>query len=192
MWYRFFPAVTALETGRSAMVKKYRIRLSEQERLSLEDMIGKGKVAAYKRRHAHILVLADEAGEHGGMKDKDIAAVLLVGMRTVERVRQRCVEEGISAALERRRQKNRRKPVLDGEGEARLVAVACGSAPEGQARWTLRLLADRLVELEVVESISRETVSKVLKKMNLSPGRASAGASLPGKARNSSAPWRTC
>ena len=111
-------------------------------------------------------------------------------MRTVERVRQRCVEEGISAALERRRQKNRRKPVLDGEGEARLVAV-CGSAPEGQARWTLRLLADRLVELEVVESISRETVSKVLKKMNLSPGRASAGASLPGKARNSSAP-RTC
>ena len=119
------------------MVKKYRIRLSEQERLSLEDIIGKGKVAAYKRRHAHILV-------------------------------------------------------LDGEGEARLVAVACGSAPEGQARWTLRLLADRLVELEVVESISRETVSKVLKKMNLSPGRASAGASLPGKARNSSAPWRTC
>ena len=65
------------------MVKKYRIRLSEQERLSLEDIIGKGKVAAYKRRHAHILVLADEAGEHGGMKDKDIAAVLLVGMRTV-------------------------------------------------------------------------------------------------------------
>ena len=174
------------------MVKKYRIRLSEQERLSLEDMIGKGKVAAYKRRRAHILVLADEAGEHGGMKDKDIAAVLFVGMRTVERVRQRCVEEGVSAALERRRQKNRRKPVLDGEGEARLVAVVCGSAPEGQARWTLRLLADRLVELEVVESISRETVSKVLKKMDLSPGRANAGASLPGKARNSSAPWRTC
>ena len=132
-------------------------------------MVGKGKVAAYKRRHAHILLLADEAGEHGGMKDKDIAAVLLVGARMVERVRQRCVEEGLSAALERRRQKNRRKPVLDGEGEARLVAIACSSPPEGHARWTLRLLTDRLVELEVVESISRETVSKVLKKANLSP-----------------------
>ena len=113
------------------MVKKYRIRLSEQERLSLEDIIGKGKVAAYKRRHAHILVLADEAGEHGGMKDKDIAAVLLVGMRTVERVRQRCVEEGISAALERRRQKNRRKPVLDGEGK--------------QGLWPLRAVLRRRV-----------------------------------------------
>ena len=98
-------------------------------------MVGKGKVAAYKRRHAHILLLADEAGERGGMKDKDIATALLVGVRTVERVRQCCVEDGLEAALERREQRNRRKPVLDGEGEAKLAAIACSSPPEGHGRW---------------------------------------------------------
>lgn len=152
------------------MVKKYRVRLSEQERSHLEDIINKGTVAAHKRRHAHILLLADEAGENGGMKDKDIALAVVTTARTVERVRRRCVEEGISAALERRRQKNRRKPVLDGEGEAKLVSIACSSPPKGHARWSLTLLADRLVELNVVDSISRETVRKALKKTNLSPG----------------------
>ena len=159
----------------------------------MRTIIGKGKVAAYKRRHAHILCLpticrgawGDEGQRYCGClacwdEDGGEGSAALRGRGIL---RQR-----LSGAV----QKNRRKPVLDGEGEARLVAVACGSAPEGQARWTLRLLADRLVELEVVERSSRETVSKVLKKMNLSPGRASAGASLPGKARNSSAPWRTC
>ncbi len=174
------------------MTKKYRIKLSEEERLSLTEMVSKGKAAAYRRRHAHILLLADENSESGGMVDKRIAESVLVGVATVERVRRRCVEEGLEAALERRKQKNRRKPVLDGEGEARLVAIACSSPPEGHVRWSLRLLADKLVELEVVESISRETVSKVLKKTNLSPGRASAGAFLPEKAKNSSAQWRTC
>lgn len=152
------------------MAKKYRIKLSEEERLSLTEMVTKAKAAAYKCRHAHILLLADENAEGGGMKDEDIAAALFAGVRTVERVRRRCVEEGLSAALERREQKNRRKPVLDGEEEARLAAIACSSPPEGHARWSLQLLADRLVELEVVESISRETVSKALKKTNLSPG----------------------
>ena len=149
------------------MAKKYRIKLSEEERLSLTEMVSKGKAAAYKRRHAHILLLADENSESGGMADRQIGKSALVGVATVERVRRRCVEEGLWAALERRRQKNRRKPVLDGEGEAKLAAIACSSPPEGHARWTLRLLADKLVELEVVGSISRETVSKVLKKTNL-------------------------
>ena len=174
------------------MAKKYRIKLSEQERSYLNDIVKKGKAAAYRRRHAHMLLLADECGENGGMKDEEIADSALVGVATVERVRRRCVEEGLLAAVERRRQKKRRKPVLDGEGEARLVAMVCGSPPEGEARWSLRLLARRLVELEVVEEISTETVRKALKKMNLSPGGANAGAFLRGKARNSSAPWRTC
>lgn len=173
------------------MAKKYRIRLTEQERIDLQDIVGKGKAAAQKRRHAHILLLADESADGKGMKDEDIAVAAFVTVRTVERVRRRCVEEGLLAALERRGQKNRKKPVLDGEGEARLAAIACSSPPEGHTRWTLSLLADKLVELEVVESISRETVSKVLKKMNLSPGRAGAGAFLPGRAKSSSAQWRT-
>ena len=172
--------------------KKYRIKLSEEERLGLTEIVSKGKGSAYRRRHAQILLLADENSKSGGMVDKQIAEAALVGVATVERVRQRCVEEGIESALERRKQKNRRKPVLDGEGEARLVAIACSSPPEGHARWSLRLLADKLVELEVVESISRDTVSKVLKKMNLSHGRASAGAFLPERAKSSSAQWRTC
>ena len=172
--------------------KKYRIKLSEEERSALTEMVSKAKAAAYKRRHAHILLLADEDGKQGGMKDKDIAAATLAGLRTVERVRKRCVEEGLSAALERRKQKNRRKRVLDGEGEARLVAIACSSPPEGRAGWTLRLLADRLVELEVVDEISRETVRRTLKKTNSSHGKASAGAYLPKRTRSSSAPWKTC
>ena len=173
------------------MAKKYRISLAEVERTDLQDIVGKGKASAQKRRHAHILLLADESVDGKGMKDEDIAAAVLVTVRTVERVRKRCVEEGLEAALERREQKNRRKPVLDGEGEAKLAAIACSSPPEGHVRWTLSLLAEKLVELEIVESISRETVSKVLKKMKSSPGRASAGAFLPGRAKSSSAQWRT-
>ena len=174
------------------MTKKYRIKLSEEERSTLTEMVNKGKAAAYKRRHAHILLLADEDGKQGGMKDKDIAVAALAGLRTVERVRKRCVEEGLSAAIERREQKNRRAPVLDGEGEARLTAIACSTPPKGQKSWSLRLLADKLVELKVVDEISRETVRRTLKKTNSSPGEASAGAFLPKKTRSLSAPWKTC
>ena len=98
------------------------------------------------------------------MNDEDIARVLQIGRATVERVRRRCVEEGIEAALGRKRQVNRRPKRLDGQGEAHLFALACGEPPEGGARWTLRLLADRLVECEIVESIHPETVRKTLKK----------------------------
>ena len=98
------------------------------------------------------------------MRDEDIARSLQIGSATVERVRRRCVEEGIEAALGRREQLNRRQKKLDGSGEAHLIALACGEPPEGRAGWTLKLLADRLVEREVVESISRETVRQTLKK----------------------------
>ena len=150
--------------------KKYRVRLSEEERQELKGLVSKGRGAAYKQTHARILLLSDESPGEGGMKDEDVARSLQIGAATVERVRRRCVAEGIEAALGRRKQVNRRPKKLDGSGEAHLVALACGAPPEGRADWTLKLLADRLVECEIVESISYETVRQTLKKTNSSLG----------------------
>ena len=100
----------------------------------------------------------------------DITSALGVGVSTVARVRRLCVEEGIESALERKKQLRRRQKRLDGEGEAHLIAIACGEPPDGRASWTLKLLTDRLVECEIVESISTETVRRVLKKTNSSRG----------------------
>ena len=144
--------------------KKYRVRLTAEERTGLKALVSKGRAAAYKQTHARILLQCDEDREDGGRLDGEIAEALDVGMSTVARVRRRCVEEGLEAAPNRRRQVNRRPKVLDGDAEARLVAVACGEPPEGRAKWTLRLLADRLVELEVVEAVSAETVRRTPRK----------------------------
>ncbi len=111
------------------------------------------------------------------MKDEEIARALKVGTATVERVRRRCVEEGLEAALGRRQQLNRRRRKLDGEGEAHLIALTCSQPPEGRASWTLQLLADQLVECEIVDSISTETVRQTLKKTNSSP-RSATGQAL--------------
>ncbi len=150
--------------------KQYRVRLSAEERAELSGIVN-GKSAAYRRKHAHILLLADEDREDGGRTDADIASVIGVGASTVERVRKRCVEEGLEAAVERRKQVNRKPRKLDGAGEAKLVALACSAPPEGYARWTLRLLGDKLVELEIVDSIHKETVRRALKKNDLKPWR---------------------
>lgn len=150
--------------------KIYRVRLTEEEREELKALANIGRGSARRQTHARILLGCDENREGGARTDADLADALDIGERTVSRVRQRCVEEGIEAALERRPQANRRRKVLDGEAEARLVAVACGEPPEGCAKWTLRLLADRLVELEVVESVSTETVRRALKKTSSSRG----------------------
>ena len=149
--------------------KKYRVRLSEEERQEIKGLVSRGRTAAYRQTHARILLLSDEVQGNGAMRDEDIARSLQIGSATVERVRRRCVEEGIEAALGRREQLNRRQKKLDGSGEAHF-ALACGEPPEGRAGWTLKLLADRLVEREIVESISRETVRQTLKKTNSSPG----------------------
>ena len=146
------------------MEKKYRIELSVEERQELKAMVSRGRAAAYRQTHARILLLSDEAQGEGVMKDGDIAQSLQVGTATVERVRRRCVEEGVEAALGRKEQLNRRQKKLDGQGEARLVALACAEPPLGRVSWTL--LADRLVECEIVESISAETVRQTLKKTN--------------------------
>ena len=150
--------------------KKYRIRLTTDEQEELKGLVSRGRTAAYKQTHARILLMSDESRLDGGMTDAAISGAFGVGMSTVERVRRRCVEEGIESALNRKKQLRRRQRILDGEGEARLIAMACGAPPDGRVRWTLKLLADQLVECEIVESISPETVRIVLKKTNSSRG----------------------
>lgn len=150
--------------------KRYRVKLSEEEQRELKGLVSRGRAAAYKQTHARILLLSDESQEGGAMKDEEIARVLKVGHATVERVRRRCVEEGLERALGRKEQVNRRARKLDGEGEAHLIALACSQPPEGRAGWTLQLLADRLVEGEILDSISVETVRQTLKKTNSNPG----------------------
>jgi transposase len=149
------------------MNKKYVIRLTEEERVGLTRLVNTGKVAAGKRRHAEILLKADAGPCGPAWSDGQIVAALGVGERTIQAVRQRCVEDGLEAAVARRPQcRPSRQRILDGAKEAKLVAVCCSKAPAGRARWTLRMLADRLVELEIVEEVSYETVRRTLKKMS--------------------------
>ena len=150
--------------------KKYIVTLTEEERASLEELINKGKNPAYKVNHARILLLADTNIEGGGWKDLDISQALKISVATIERVRQRLVEQGLEAALNRKEQQNRKKRRLDGEKEAHLIALTCSSPPEGQGRWTMKMLAERMVQLGHVESISDETVRQTLKKTNSSLG----------------------
>jgi len=152
------------------MKKKYIVTLTEAERRMLQAMLSKGKAAARKLMHARILLKADVS--HGGpsWNDDAIAEGLEVGRATVERVRREFVEEGLEAALERRKPRRQYQRKLDGDGEAHLIALACSQAPEGRSRWTLRLLADRMVQLEQVDHLSHETVREVLKKTSLSLG----------------------
>ena len=144
-------------------MKKYIVELTQEERRSLEDLANSGKNAAFRIKRAQLLLKTDE-GEFGpGWTDERIAEAFDCGTATVERLRKRWVELGTEDALER----ERRSPQLgklDGDAEAVLVATACSDAPEGRAKWSLRLLADRLVELGVVESCSHMTVQRVMKK----------------------------
>lgn len=159
-------------------MKKYKVTLTADERRLLHDLIATGKSAARKLVHARILLKADasDAGLH--WPDWRIADALEVSIDTVERVRQRFVEDGLDAALDRKKRFTPPRPVkLDGRAEARLIALACSPPPEDRVRWTMQLLADKLVELEVVESVSDETVRTVLKKTSCSPTARSSGAS---------------
>jgi len=146
--------------------KKYRVKLTEDERDYLKQLISTGKVSARKMNHAQVLLHADECATTGALKDEEIAKAVHISRLTVERVRKRFVEEGIGSALNPKVQARRRAKKLDGEAEAFLVATACSAAPTGYKDWTLKLLADRLVECEIVDSISGETVRKTLKKIN--------------------------
>jgi len=152
------------------MEKKYIVTLTKEERQMLQALVSRGKGAARKLMHARILLKADASEGGPAWNDGAIAEGTEAGRATVERVRKAFVEEGLEAALERRKPRRRYKRTLDGDGEAHLIALACGQAPEGRSRWTLRLLADRMVELEYVEQVSYQTVRRTLKKTNLSPG----------------------
>ena len=125
------------------MSKKYIVSLTSEDRLLLEQLTKKGKSPAYKVNHARILLKADTNIEDGGWKDLEISKALDISIPTIERVRRLLVEQGIEAALSRQSPKNTKSHLLDGEQEAHLIAIACSQSPEGQARWTLRLLAQR-------------------------------------------------
>ena len=150
--------------------KIYRVTLDKEERETLSALVSRGKGNARRLRRARILLLADESRPDGGWKDAAIASALSASVRTVERTRQKCVEMGVEGALNHTRPHKTRRKVLDGAAEARLVQLACSAAPDGREDWSMQLLADKLIELEVVETVSRETVRTTLKKMNLSRG----------------------
>lgn len=152
---------------------KHVVRLTTEERRPLARLIRAGKNPARLLAHAHVLLKADADGP--GLGDEAIATALDCGARTVARIRKAFAEGGLDAALHRKKPTGRRYRKLDGEPEARLVALACSPAPEGRGRWTLQLLADRLVELEVVQAISDETVRRALKKTSSSRGSSSSG-----------------
>ena len=145
-------------------MKKYIVTLTEEERAGLQELIGKGKAAARKLTHGRILLKADVGSGGPGWQDEEISVALEVSTGTVQRIRQLFVEEGLEAALNPRPAAQPRPWKLDGVGEAHLIALACSEPPAGQARWTLRLLAEQMGELAYVDTLSYETVRQVLKK----------------------------
>ena len=145
-------------------MKRYVVTLTAEERWALQALITAGKASARKLTHARILLKADRGPEGPGWNDEEMTEGLEVGHATVERVRQQFVEEGLEAALNPRRPRREYRRKLDGDAEAHLIALACSEAPPGRARWTLRLLADRMVALEYVDTVSYETVRGTLKK----------------------------
>lgn len=156
------------------MTKKYVVSLSVGEREKLQQ-ITKSKAAAHKRLHSQILLKADE-GENGpAWIDERISESFDINVRTVERVRQRLVEQGLDAAINRAPQVNPKPRKIAGEQEAHLVALACSEAPEGRGCWTLQLLADKMIELKYVDTVSRETVRQVLKKTRSNRGKKKSG-----------------
>jgi hypothetical protein len=152
-------------------MKKYKVTLTDEERQQLTDLIASGKGAARKLGHARILLKADAAPGGPAWPDEGIAEAVEVSRATVERVRQRFVESGLESALGRKKQgRPSRERTLDGRAEARLIALACSAPPEGRNEWTMQLLADKLVELKVVDTVSDETVRRALKKTRSSRG----------------------
>ncbi len=152
------------------MAKKYRVTLTEDERTMLTTLISTGTAPARTLTHARILLKADQAADGPAWTDEAIRDALDVSLSTIARVRERFVEQGLEAALHRRSGPRPQQRRLDGSQEAHLIALTCSAPPSGQEHWSLRLLADKLVELEVVETISHETVRQTLKKTTSSRG----------------------
>jgi len=153
------------------MAKRYIVRLNNEEKKQLAELLGRKILASKKRKRAEVLLKADAGKDGPAWIDSRIAEAFGVSVVTVEKIRKSYVLDGLPAAVERKKQcRPSRSPVLDGAKEARLVALCCGTVPAGHGRWTLSLLADKLVELKIVDGISRETVRQALKKTNCSLG----------------------
>jgi transposase len=149
------------------MQKRYIVNLSAEECEALRQLVARERVSGLKRQRASILLKADE-----GLTDQEIADDLQVGLVTVERVRKRCIERGVAACLDRKPQETPSRPrKLDGASEAQLTRLACSVPPAGRSRWTLALLADKLVELKVFDAVSKSTIQRGLKKTSSSLGR---------------------
>jgi transposase len=162
----------------AAMAPRYRVTLTAEERNELEELTRREKLSARVFIHARALLLCDTGPDGPAWQVSDAATALGVTSRTIEHVKQRFVEEGLEAALERKpTDKPPRDVKFDGSFEAKLIALACSDVPEGQVRWTVRLLADKAVELNFSESVSHMTVQRVLKKTNLSLISANTGKS---------------
>jgi transposase len=162
------------------MSPRYRVTLTQEERKELESMTRRGKTHARRFIHARALLLCDAGADGPAWNVSDVATALGVSSRAIEHLKKRFVEDGFEAALERKpREKPPREVTFDGAFEARLIALACSDAPNGRRRWTVRLLADKAVELSFAASVSHMTVQRVLKKTNLSLTSASTGRSLP-------------
>lgn len=172
-------------------MEKYRITLTGEERAALEQLVSKGKSAARRLTHARILLLADDSWG-AGCPDEEIVAALDASPRTVARVRRRLVTEGFEAALDHRPQPARPDKIkIRGDVEEKLVELACTDPPVGRCRWTLQLLADEVVVLGLVDTISLETVRQALKKTTSGPGSSRPGASRRRQTPSSSGTWRT-
>jgi len=175
------------------MNKKYRVTLTGEERNELAQLLARGKADVRKIKRAQVLLKADETKGGPRWPDERIAEGVGVGRTTVERVRQRFVEEGLASALSPYRGGKRiYEHKLDGAQEAHLIALACSAPPNGRARWTLRLLARRMVELAYVDTLSHETVRQTLKNMRSSRIRGRCGASPRNTRRSSSSTWKMC
>lgn len=149
------------------MRKEHRVILTHEHRQALQRFISSGQASARKLMHARILLKADQGPDGPGWRDEAISQALEVSMSTVYRVRKRFAQEGLDSALNRKQRPSPpRERMLDGKGEAHLIALACSEPPAGHIRWTLRLLADKMVELDYVDTVSHETVRQVLKKTN--------------------------
>ena len=154
---------------------RYKVTLTENERQQLEGILSKGKHSSLQFRNACILLNCDESEAARKSPNEVIAQILHISPKTVERLKQRFVEEGFEACMDRKPYPEAKDIKADGEFEAHLVAISCSQAPAGYARWSLRMLADKMVELNYAESISHETVRQVLKKTKLSPGGSKGG-----------------
>jgi len=173
------------------MEKKYVVRLTNEERAELNKMLSNGNVAAKKHKLARVLLRADASLDGMKYTDEAIKDEVEISVKTITRIRKKFIDGGLEEVFRKKFTPRYSRRKLDGDGEAKLIAICCGEAPEGRASWTLQLLADKIVELNIVESISDDTIQRTLKKTNLSLGKKKNGASRPRPMENSSVKWKT-